>query len=155
MPVLTQVTAGAFCRELVTGLEPLPELLQSWQITPAQYDALRRNEWFQKELRAAVADVRDMGPDSTFIMRCKVLSEEFLGDVLGMMKSASTPPDVRARLFETITDLARLKPSKASPAAGSGGFGPQVTFNFGAGLKGVPESLTIVGEGTAVEDKRG
>ena len=145
MPTLTQITAGSFCRELVAGLEPLPDLLKSWNMTDKEYQSLRRNEWFQKELKAAVSDVRDMGPDSTFIMRCKVLSETFLEDIVGMMQNTTTPPDVKARLFDTVTDLARLTPQKNNSSIPSGNQGPQVVFNFGAGLEGVPKSLSVTG----------
>ena len=61
MPVLTTVTVGAFVRELVCGLDTLPALLDTWGLTQEEFEQLRRGEAFQKELRTAVNDVRDMG----------------------------------------------------------------------------------------------
>jgi hypothetical protein len=140
MPTFNQITAGVFCRELVCGLEPLDDLLTSWGLSEDDYQSLRKNEWFQKELLAAVADVRDLGPNSAFIMKCRAIADETLGPILEIIQNTRNDPKVRIDAFKQITDLARLGPPKGE--SGREG-GPSVVFNFGAGLKNAPETLTI------------
>lgn len=150
MPQFNQITAGTFCRELVCGLEPLEDLLQSWQLTEADYASLRKNEWFQKELVAAVADVRDLGPNSAFIMKCRAVADETLGEILGIIQNERTDPKVRVDAFKEITSLARLGPPKGENQKDGG---PVVTFHFGAGLKHAPETLTITPTPEALTEK--
>lgn len=154
MPVLTNVTVGQFCREMVCGLEPLPQLFESWGIDEETYLALRKNEFFQKELKAAVAEVKDMGPDSTFIVRCKVLSETFLTDMIGLMSDRMTPAEVKLGLFKQITELARLHAPKSTPGQQNGPAGPLVTFTFGPGMPGLPEKLVISSPVQEIEGPR-
>lgn len=142
MPTLNTVTQGAFCRELVCGLDDLDTILNDWGLTKQEFLELKRGEAFQKELMAAVDDVRAMGPDSTFIVRCKVLSEMFLENVVGMMGDRMVPAEVKASLFKHVTELARLQPPKNSPQT-QGPAGPLVTFTFGPGMPGMPEKLVV------------
>lgn len=140
----TAITVGQFARELVLQLEPLSDLLLSWDLTEAEFEDLKKSEFFQNELRSAVKEVREMGPDAGFITRAKILSEEFLKNVVSLMDSNTTPPEVKVNIFKHITDLARLQPAKG--AAAYQPTGPQVIFNFGKGMPGVPETLTIIPE---------
>jgi hypothetical protein len=151
MPTLTNITVGQFCRELVCGLDELPDLLAEWGLTDQDYRDLRKNLWFQKELKAAVDEVRELGPDSTFIVRCKILSELFLENVVGMMGDRLTPAEVKASLFKQVTELARLHVSKNQ--INSGFAGPLVTFTFGDGMPGMPKTITV--ESPALEHSDG
>lgn len=140
MPEFNQITAGTFCRELVCGIEPFEDLLESWGLTEEQYRALRQNKWFQKEIIAAVQEVKDLGPNSAFIMRCRAVADETLPQILNIIQNDRVDPKVRIDAYKQITDLGRLSPPKDT---GSHASGPSVTFNFGAGLEGIPSSLTI------------
>lgn len=144
MSKLTAITIGQFARELVLQLEPLDDLLKSWELSEVEFEKLRTSEFFQNELRNAVKEVREMGPDAGFITRAKILSEEFLQNVVDLMTSTTTPPEVKVNIFKHITDLARLQPAKGAAYAAPSG--PQVIFNFGKDMPGVPEVLTIIPE---------
>ena len=150
MPTLTKATLGSFCKELVLQLEPLPNFLQSWELTEDDYERLRRSEFFQNEMKAAVEEVRSMGPDAGFIARCKILSEDFLPKMVQLMEAPTTSPDVKVSLFDKFTDLARLKPSKQTQTDNTVK-GPLVTFNFGAGMPGMPTSIDVTPK--AIEEK--
>lgn len=149
MSQITATTLGSFCRELTLNLEPLEDLLASWELTPDAYEVLRRSEFFQNEMRAAVEEVRAMGPDAGFITRCKLLAEDALPQMVGLMTNATTPPEVKVKLFDTFTDLARLKPQKQ--VAQEGSRGPAVVFNFGAGIKGIPSTIEVTPEPRLLE----
>lgn len=154
MPKVTATSIGSFCRELVLQLEPIEDLLKSWELTPETYAELRKSTFFQNELRSAVAEVREMGPDAGFIARCKLLAEDSLQNMVDLMQHAHTPPEVKVKLFDTFTDLGRLKPVKQAAggsAADGGQRGPQVVFNFGAGMRGLPTSMEV----TAVPEALG
>lgn len=142
MPKLNNITMGSFAKELVLGLEPLDDLLQSWELTQEQYEDLRTNPNFHKELLQATEEVRALGPDAGFIMRAKILSEDFLETIVGLMGNSSVPAEVKVNIFKHITDLARLQPAK-NVQQNNGQSGPSVIFNFGAGMPGIPEVLTI------------
>lgn len=149
MPSITKLTLGTFCRELVLQLEPLPDLLKSWEMTDADYATLRKSEFFQHELTNAVQEVQAMGPDAGFIQRCKILAEESLGNMVGIMNDKITPPETKVKLFDTFTELGRLKPQKQSvnaQQAENGPRGTQVVFNFGVGMPGLPTTLEVKGE---------
>lgn len=141
MPSLTAVTLGQFARELVLQLENLPDLLQSWNLTNEDYEELRKSKFFQNELKQAVEEVKAMGPDAGFITRAKILSETFLEDMVKIMGSSTVPAEVKVKLFEQMTNLARLHAPKAQPTREAGPAGPQVVFNFGAGMPGLPVVL--------------
>lgn len=143
MPNITAVTMGQFARELCLQLEPLEDLLASWNLTSEQYEALRKSTFFQNELKAAVKEVREMGPDAGFIARAKILSETFLTDVVKMMQTPGVDPAVKIAIFKHITELARLTPPRNSPDRAQGPVGPQVVFQFGPGMPGVPNAITI------------
>lgn len=149
MPTFNRITVGVFCRELVCGLEPLSDLLDSWELTEEDYERLRQNEWFQKEVKAAVEDVRNMGPNSTFIMKCRGIAEETLGEVLEIIKNPRADARTRLDAFKLITEQGRLGPPK--DAANQGG--PSVVFNFGPGLTGIPDVLTVNQTPQQIENK--
>ncbi len=140
MPSLNQFNVGHFCRDLACGIDDLQEVLDDWEVTPERYAELRKNTWFQKELLAAVADIKDLGPNSAFIMKCRAVAEETLGDVYQIIRDARIDPAVRVSAYKQVTELGRLAAPKSE---GGGGGGPSVTFNFGPGISGVPETLTI------------
>lgn len=143
MPKLSPVTMGSFAKELVLAIEPLPDLLKSWELTNEEYETLRANPNFHKELLQATEEVRAMGPDAGFIMRAKILSEDFLEDIVCLMGDKNTPAETRVAIFKHITELARLQPPKNLPNGNYGPIGPSVVFNFGAGMPGVPQTLTV------------
>jgi len=153
MPTFTQFTAGQFCRELACGIEPLDELLSSWNLTPEDYQQLRHNKWFQKELITAVEEVKDLGPQSAYIMKCRAIAEETLGEVLKIIKNERVDPAVRMGAYKQITDLGRLAAPKTDGQRGGGG--PSVVFHFGEGLKFAPAVLEVVSEAPAAPQLEG
>lgn len=142
MPTLTTLTVGRFIRELITGISPTSVLLAEWGISHDDYLELRKTKVFQRELASAVAEVQAQGSDAGYIMRMKLLSEEFIGDIEKIVRDDQAPHSVRADLIKFVADMGRLKPEKKSDAPA----GTSVTFNFGGNvgkLFGVEKVLEV------------
>ena len=151
MPNLTTLTVGRFIRELITGISPVSTLLEEWGITHDDYLELQKTKVFRTELQNAIADVQRQGPDASYIMRMKLLSEEFFGDIERIVRDEMAPHSVKMDAIKFCAEMARLRPEKkdAAPA------GTTVSFNFGGnvgkllGLEGQAAVLEVKPEPTA------
>jgi hypothetical protein len=85
---------------------------------------------FQKELQGAIAEVRAQGADAGYIMRMKLLSEEFFGDIEKIVRDEMAPHSVKMEAIKFCAEMARLKPEKKQDVVA----GTAVNFNFGGTL---------------------
>jgi len=132
---LSPTTLGKFCREIAGGLSPLDVLLLEWGLSTGDYERLRASPGYQHEMQVIVQEMQELGPDAGYIYRMKALSEEFIADIVGIMRSPDTGAGTKVELIKFCADLARLKEKPAAAgAAGAGPRGPSVVFHFGAGL---------------------
>ncbi len=130
MPNLTTLTVGRFIRELITGISPVSTLLEEWGIDHDTYMELAKTKVFQKELRAAITDVQSQGPDAAYIMRMKLLSEEFFGDIEAIVRDTNAPHSVKMDAIKFCAEMGRLRPEKKQETA----VGTAVNFNFGGNI---------------------
>ncbi len=133
---LTPTTLGKFCREIAAGLSPLPILLAEWGVSQAEYERIRTSDGYQQEMRVIVAEMQELGADAGYIYRMKSLSEEFITDIVEIMRSPNTSAATKVDLIKFCADLARLKekPLPTGKDVAQAPRGPSVVFNFGAGL---------------------
>jgi hypothetical protein len=142
MPALTSLTVGRFIRELLTGIAPTSVLFEEWGIDHDTYMELKRTPAFQRELQGALAELRSQGQDAGYILRMKMLSEEFFGDIEAIVRDELAPHSVKMEAIKFCAEMARLKPEKkdAVPA------GTSVNFNFGGNvgkLLGIKDVLEV------------
>lgn len=135
MPTLTSVSLGKFCREVAGGLSPMPVLLQEWGVTTEQFEQIRTSDAYLHEMQVIVREMQELGPDAGYIYRMKALSEEFIADIVTIMRNENTSAATKVDLIKFCAELARLK-EKPVPAGAQaqGPRGPSVVFNFGPGL---------------------
>lgn len=133
MPTLTSVSLGKFCREVAGGLSPLPVLLHEWGVTPEQFEQIRTSDAYLHEMQVIVREMQELGPDAGYIYRMKALSEEFIADIVAIMRNENTSAATKVDLIKFCAELARLK-EKPAPTGAQGPRGPSVVFNFGPGL---------------------
>lgn len=133
MPILSPTTLGKFCREIAGGLSPLPVLLEEWGLTTEAYALLRDSPGYQHEMRVIVQEMQELGPDAGYIYRMKSLSEEFIADIVQIMRNPETGAGTKVELIKFCAELARLK-EKPAAAGERGPVGPSVVFQFGPGL---------------------
>jgi hypothetical protein len=143
---LTPVTLGKFCREIAVGLSPLPTLLAEWSVTPQQYAEIRESEGFKYEMATIVREMQEFGADAGYIYRMKALSEEFLGEIVAIMKDPNTGAGVKTDLIKFCADMGRLKEKPTAGPNGGGPSGPSVVFHFGAGLPVQNSTMTITAD---------
>lgn len=148
MPKLDQFNVGQFCRELACGIDGIDDVLDTWELTHDQYLELRQNPWFQKELISAVDEIKTLGPNSAFIMKCRTVAETTLPEIFNIIKNERVDPAVRVSAYKQITDLGRLAAPKTEAQPLSG---PSVVFNFGPGMPGLPTTLEINNEAALLE----
>lgn len=142
MPLLSPTSLGKFCREIAGGLSPLDVLLREWGLSPEDYTRLRESPGYKHEMQVIVQEMQELGPDAGYIYRMKALSEEFIADIVGIMRDPSTGAGTKVELIKFCADLARLKEKPQAAAAQGGPRGPSVVFNFGAGLP--IQSMTLI-----------
>lgn len=135
MPLLSPTTLGKFCREIAGGLSPLDVLLREWGLSSDEYARLRESPGYKHEMQVIVQEMQELGPDAGYIYRMKALSEEFIADIVNIMRDPGTGPGTKVELIKFCADLARLK-EKPTPAGQQNALprGPSVVFNFGPGL---------------------
>jgi hypothetical protein len=130
MPTLTSLTVGRFIRELLTGIAPTSTLFEEWGIDADTYMELKRTPVFQRELQSAVAELKSQGQDAGYILRMKMLSEEFFGDIEKIVRDELAPHSVKMDAIKFCAEMARLKPEKKQEAVA----GTAVNFNFGGSI---------------------
>jgi hypothetical protein len=146
MPNLTSLTVGRFIRELLTGIAPTSTLFEEWGIDHDTYMELKRTPVFQRELQGAIAELKSQGQDAGYILRMKLLSEEFFGDIERIVRDEMAPHSVKMDAIKFCAEMARLRPEKkdAAPA------GTTVSFNFGGN---VGKLLGLEGQAAVLEVK--
>jgi hypothetical protein len=130
MPNLTTLTVGRFIRELVTGISPVSTLLEEWGLDYDTYMELQKTKVFRAELARAVAELQQQGPDASYILRMKLLSEEFFGDIEKIVRDEMAPHSVKMDAIKFCAEMARLRPEKKVEAQ----TGTSVSFNFGGSI---------------------
>jgi len=142
MPTLSHLTVGRFIRELITGIAPVSVLLEEWGLDADTYLELKKTPLFRSELESAVAEVHAQGQDAGYIMRMKLLSEEFIGDIEKLVRDEMAPHSVKADMIKFVAEMGRLRPEKKPEVSA----GTAVTFNFGGNvgkLLGVEKTLEV------------
>lgn len=142
MPTLTTLTVGRFIRELITGVSPVSILLEEWGLDHLTYMELRKTKVFQAELASAIREVQSQGADAGYVMRMKLLSEEFFGDIEKIVRDDNAPHSVKMEAIKFCAEMARLKPEKKA----EGIAGTTVNFQFGGAigkLLGVEKILEV------------
>jgi len=149
MPTLTTTTLGRFCRELAGGLDSLPVLLTEWGVTPQDFIDIQASPAFLTEMQLVEAEMRDMGNDAGYIYRMKSLSESMLPEVVALLQDRNTSPMLKFDVIKWVAEMARLKEKPAPKGEFQGPRGPQVVFNFGAGLP--VQSMRVIA-GTTLQE---
>lgn len=141
MPALTTVTLGKFCRELACGLSEKSVLLNEWGLTDEQYAMLEGSAGFKREMQLVLDEMRELGADAGYIYRMKSLAEDQISEVIKIMSDPATGVGTRVDLIKFVAEMARVK-EKPVPRGTEGQRGPQVIFQFGAGLP--VQTMTLV-----------
>jgi len=130
MTNLTTLTVGRFIRELITGISPVSILLSEWGLDHDTYMELKKTKVFRAELERAIQDVQAQGPDAAYVLRMKLLSEEFFPDIQAIVRDEKAPHSVKMDAIKFVAEMGRLRPEKKSDAPA----GTAVHFNFGGNL---------------------
>lgn len=112
------------------------ELRTEYGYTEAEWDALRHNAAFLKDLAQAVEMVRQDG--MSFKLKARLIAEENLKQVWKMVHEShgEVPPAVKAKLIELTARWAEFDPkSSGGDGGGSGGVtnALQININLGEG----------------------
>lgn len=94
------------------------ELQVEYGYTDAEWEALRRNPVFLRELAGACELVRQEG--MSFKLKAKLIAEENLGEVFRLTRDKDCPHAVRGKLIELTARWAGFDP-RTIPEGASGG----------------------------------
>lgn len=104
------------------------ELRVEYGFTPEEWDALRSNPVFLKELAGACELVRQEG--MSFKFKAKLIAEENLKEVFKMTRDPACPPQVRGKLIELTARWAGFDPRTNGEDAVAGGALAANTLNI-------------------------
>lgn len=93
-------------------------LRREYGYTPTEWNALRYNDVFIRELTAACELVRQEG--MSFKLKAKLIAEENLGEVFKMTRDPLCPPAVRGKLIELTARWAGFDPRTNGEGAEGG-----------------------------------
>ena len=113
--------------ELALKVAPVKEICEAYQIDRAQWENLRHDPRFKKDLATAVELVRKEG--MSFRLKAKLQAEEMLKTSWNLVHSNDTPPAVRADLIKFTTRCAGYADPEGA-AAGFKGSGFSITINI-------------------------
>jgi len=96
-----------FILDLAIGIDSMPEILDRYSITPAEFDALSQTQVFRKELALAIRDARENG--LSFAQKAKVQAESYLEVMDQLVYDVSTPASTRLETIRSMVKWGRLE----------------------------------------------
>lgn len=126
----------------------LEAFLAKHDLTLQQYNTLINKQTFLRYLNEAKVLVSETGDKQGFKVRARFYAERLADSMYRLANNASTEPQIRLKIFETLSRLAELDPATQKRSAtgesigGSGG----VIINIGANIRGltaVDNTITV------------
>ncbi len=102
------------CFELALALDDLPKILERYNVTPEQFEKLKKNPTFMQRVVDYRAEIKAKG--LSFREKAKIMAEELLVTAYDLIHHPSTPAPVKADLIKYVTKAADLEP-KPNPTA--------------------------------------
>ena len=114
--------------DLAIGVDGLGEILERYDITPAEYDILSSVPTFRRELAMTMRDVRENGV--LFAAKAKVLAESYLTDIDEMIQDDKTPASTRLNAIQSVVRWGKLEPTKdtGTDTSSTGQINIQINF---------------------------
>lgn len=119
------------CFELALALDPLEVILERYNVSPAQFEKLKKTPAFMQRVVEYRAEIKAKG--LSFREKAKIMAEDLLGTAYELIHHPSTPASVKADLLKAVVKFADLEPkdTKQSPEM----FLPQIA----AAIKGLSD----------------
>ena len=114
--------------DLAIGVDGLEEILERYDIAPAEYEILSKVPTFRRELAMTMRDVRENGVP--FAAKAKVLAESYLTDIDEMISDSATPASTRLNAIQSVVRWGKLEPKKETNDAGNQGQAINIQINF-------------------------
>lgn len=122
---------GSLALDLALETAPLEDILRAYDLTAAEFHETEKNVAFQNELRLVRERIESMGDNGGFILRARAIAEATLPTMMNLIQSSDTEPAVKASIFKTLTELARLDfKSDPNPPKSATAAGPTFQINF-------------------------
>ena len=109
---------------MAIGVKPMKEVMELYELTPADLTNLDTDPVFHQRLALAKDAVETDG--SAFFARCRLLAGETLTHVTTLIRDPGTPAATQLEAWKTLVKYGRLEPSPAAATAA----GPSLTFTI-------------------------
>lgn len=116
--------------ELALRVAPTKDICDAYGITAEQWDVLRGNLVFQRDLAQAVETVRQEG--MSFRLKARMQAEDLLSKSYAMVVDQETPPSVRADLIKATVRWAGYDAPPQAMQEKAAGAGFSITINIPA-----------------------
>jgi hypothetical protein len=103
--------------ELALALDDLPSILDRYNVSVEQFEKLKKNTGFMKQVAAQRAEIREKG--LSFREKAKAMAEDLLKTAYEIIHTPTTPSNVKADLIKWSAKVAGLEPTE-KPDAGNG-----------------------------------
>jgi hypothetical protein len=129
-----------FCMELALGLEDEDALCIRYNITPYEYECLKENHAFQKDLSSWRSRVAEEG--LSFKLKARVQSEMYLQEIDNIVYDPSTSPETKLNAITRCVEWAGLGPKQQVQSSGEGRVVIRIESNIGSVI---PTTAKVVG----------
>lgn len=96
--------------DLAVGVDGLPEILDRYGLSHAEFELLSQTQAFRRELALTTRDVRENGVP--FASKARVQAEAYLEVLDRMVHDDTTPASVRLECIRSTVAWGRLEPEK-------------------------------------------
>lgn len=106
--------------EIALQTAPLETIKEAYQISEEEWEALKANETFRKQILKYQQESEEEG--YTYRAKARLQAEELLKTSFAMIHDINTPPAVKADLIKFTARVAGYETPKQAVGEGGGGF---------------------------------
>ena len=100
--------------ELALALESPEDICKRYEVSPADFEKLRKQPAFMKQVVDYRAEIKEKG--LTFRSKAKIMAEDLLNNAYEMINHPGVPANVKADLIKWVGKMADYEPKEAKNA---------------------------------------
>ena len=132
LPRYWEMYDARLCFELALGLSPLAEILERYNLTPAELQKLVALPAFKHQVLAYKREIKEKG--LSFREKAKIMAEDLLGTAYDLINHVHTPASEKVKLIAWVSKMAGHEPT-ATQQDNSTNFLPAIQER----LKAIPD----------------
>lgn len=103
--------------DLAVGVDALPEILDRYDLSLDEFNALSQTQVFRRELALVIRDVRENG--LSFTQKARVQAESYLEVMDQLVYDVATPASTRLEAIRSMVKYGKLEPKEDKEGGGT------------------------------------